>query len=57
MKKLVILDYCTAKVHIYKTDRKKDFTDEDVVKLGYSLNNCNWMYGNIKFEEHPGILL
>lgn len=56
MKKLIVLKYSTGSVHIYNIDRLST-DDEYIESLGFSLNDCNWMEGDLDIFYHKGVLL
>lgn len=57
MEELVILDYSTSEVHIYKLDYDTDINEDYIKKLGFNINTCFWMFGtNIKIIKHSEIL-
>lgn len=57
MKKLVVIDYITNTVHIHSIDENLKITDEYVDSLGYGVNNCYYISGDIDIIEHQGILI
>lgn len=58
LKKLIILDYSTSKVHKYLVDSSVETIEEEYIgKLGYNLDNIVWMFGDTEFIEHKGILM
>lgn len=57
MEKLVILDYSTNTVHIYNIDADLEISDEYVDSIGYNINNCYYIAGDIEIIEHQGILI
>lgn len=57
MKKLVVIDYVTNTVHIHSIDENLKITDEYVDSLGYGVNNCYYISGDIDIIEHQGILV
>ena len=57
LKKLIILDYSTAKVHKYLVDSSVENIDEEYIgKLGYNLDNIVWMFGDSKITIHNEVL-
>lgn len=53
MIKLIILDYCTAEVHIYLIDKELTIDEDYIEDLGFNTNSCSWMFGeNISIEIH-----
>lgn len=57
MKKLVVIDYVTNTVHIHSIDKNLEITDEYVDSLGYGVNNCYYIAGDIDIIEHQGVLI
>ena len=57
MNQLVILDYSTAKVHLYKVDPKVTVDEEYVLSLGFKKMEIEWMSGKLEVIKHKGILL
>ena len=57
MNQLVILDYNTAKVHLYKVDPKVTVDEEYVLSLGFRAEDIEWMFGKLEVIKHKGILL
>lgn len=57
MKKLIILNYTTGTVHIYNVDESAQVDDKFIDTLGYSINNCSWMVGDLEIIHHKGTLL
>ena len=56
MEKLVILEYSTNTVHIYDINRAESIDDEYITQLGYNVDDCYWMTGQIGFAYHRGVL-
>lgn len=57
MKTLVILDYSTGSVEIYHVAENVNVTDDFIKRLGYSIYDCYYMFGdNINFISHSKIL-
>lgn len=56
MKKLIVLEYSTSTVHIYNIDRLY-VDDEYIESLGFNLEDCNWMKGDLDILYHKGVLL
>ena len=56
MKQLVILDYNTAKVHLYKVDPKVTVDEEYILSLGFRAKDIEWMSGKLEVIKHKGIL-
>lgn len=53
MKKLVVLDYSDASVHIFDVLPGIEVDDEYVTSIGFNLSNCDWMISDhldIKFH-------
>lgn len=57
MNQLIVLDYNTAKVHLYKVDPKVTVDEEYVLSLGFREKNIEWMVGKLHVIKHKGILL
>ena len=57
MNQLIILDYSTGKVHLYKVDSKVTVDEEYVLSLGFKESNIEWMCGKLQVVKHKGILL
>ena len=57
MNQLVILDYNTAKVHLYKVDPKVIVDEEYVLSLGFREKDIEWMFGKLEVIKHKGILV
>lgn len=57
MNQLVILDYNTAKVHLYKVDPKVTVDEEYILSLGFKKKNIEWMFGKLEVIKHKDILL
>jgi len=57
MNQLVILDYNTSKVHLYKVDPKVTVDEEYVLSLGFKAKDIEWMFGKLEVIKHKGILL
>lgn len=57
MKKLVVIDYSTNKVHLYNIDRKAPIDDDYIESIGHNTNQCYWIAGNIEILKHSGVLL
>ena len=57
MKKLIIVDYSNNAIHIHNIDSNLEVTDEYVNSLGYGVNNCYWIAGNVDIIVHKGVLL
>jgi hypothetical protein len=52
MKKIIILDFETAKVHIYDYNTSLD-SEDFIESLLYNSNNCQWMIvDELKLEIH-----
>ena len=57
MDRLVVLDYSIGTVDVYKIDMSYDDIEEYLVnKLGYNLNDCEWMVGNMDITFHKEVL-
>lgn len=56
MNQLIILDYNTAKVHLYKVDLKVTVDEEYVLSLGFKEKDIEWMCGKLEIIKHKGIL-
>ena len=56
MKQLIILDYNTAQVHLYKVDPKVTVDEEYVLSLGFREKDIEWMSGKLEVIKHKGIL-
>ena len=57
MDKLVVLDYSVGTVDVYNIDMSYDDIEEYLVnKLGYNLNDCEWMVGNMDITFHKEVL-
>lgn len=56
MKRLIILDHETDKVHVYHVNNPDSIDEEYISNLGFNLNNCNWMAGKFEVIKHKGIL-
>lgn len=57
MNKLVVLDYSVGTVDVYNIDMSYDDIEEYLVnKLGYNLNDCEWMIGNMDITFHKEVL-
>lgn len=57
MNQLVILDYNTAKVHLYKVDPKVTVDEEYILSLGFREKDIEWMFGKLEVIKHKGILV
>jgi hypothetical protein len=57
MNQLIILDYSTAKVHLYKVDPKVTVDEEYVLSLGFREQDIEWIAGKLQVIKHKGILL
>ena len=57
MNQLIILDYNTGKIHLYKVDPKVTIDEEYVLSLGFKNSNINWMCGKLNIIKHKGILI
>ena len=56
MRKLAVLNFENATVHFHDIDR--EYIDEKYVQnLGYNLDNCQWMFGDLEIIKHKGVLL
>ena len=54
--KLVVLNFENATIHFHNINR--DSIDEKYLQtLGYNLDNCQWMFGDLEIITHKGILL
>ena len=56
MKTLIVLNFENATVHFYNIDREY-IEDKYIQNLGYDLDNCQWMFGDLEIITHKGILL
>lgn len=57
MQKLIVLDYCSAKVHIYDVSPYLDIDDEFVYDvLGFNEDETKWMSGDLNIEFHNDVL-
>ena len=53
MEELVILDYSTSEVHIYKINYETNVNEDYIRSLGHNPVECNWMFGeNINVVKH-----
>lgn len=55
MKKLVVLDYSDASVHIFDVLPDIEVDDEYVDSIGFNMSNCYWMlsdYLDIKYHHN-----
>lgn len=57
MNQLVIIDYNTSKVHIYKVDPKVTVDEDYVHSLGFKTHNTKWVCGKLEVIKHKGILI
>lgn len=58
METLVILDYSTQTVHIYKVSVDLDIDYNYIHTLGYNPDTCSWMVGeDIEIIKHKGKLI
>lgn len=55
-KKLVILDYKTCVMHIHYIEKSLFVTPQYLRNIGYNPNDIVYMFGDIRTEEHSGIL-
>ena len=56
MERLVIFDYNTSTIHIYDIEKEEPVTEEYISELGFNLDECYWMAGDIEFVKHKEIL-
>ena len=45
MEELVIMDYDTSAIYIYKVEEGTCINDEYIMDLGYDPDECYWMFG------------
>ena len=58
MEELIIMDYSTLSVHLYKIDSNININEEYIKHLGYNTDECSWMFGeDIDIFKHQGILI
>ena len=60
METLVILDYATASVHIFKVNKDVNIDYDYINNLGFGIkaDNCYWMIAeDIEFIKHKGVLV
>ena len=54
--KLVILDYSTCLMHLYRVDANVFVNPKFIRNLGYNPDNVVYMFGDIETRNHKGIL-
>lgn len=55
MKKLVVMDYSSSEIHVYKCDNSVEINDEYIENLGHHVSECAWMFGKgIDIINHVG---
>lgn len=45
MEELVILDYSTCEIHLYKVKADEDVDESYIENLGHKSSCCSWMFG------------
>ena len=57
MEKLVILDFCTASVHVYDVDSEANIDETYIENLGFNTNSCSWIFTeNMEITFHKELL-
>ena len=56
MDRLVILEYSTGTVHVYDINMEEPVNDEYISNLGYNVDDCYWMTGQIDIAFHSGVV-
>ena len=57
MEKLIILDFCTASVHVYDVDSEANIDETYIENLGFNTNSCSWMFAeNMEITFHKEVL-
>lgn len=54
---LVIIDYATGKVHIYKVNKDLILDNDFLDRLGFRSEDIEWVVGNLEFIKHKGIIV
>lgn len=53
MEDLVIMDYNTSEIHLYRVNSDVNIDEDYIIKLGHNPNECSWMFsGFINIIKH-----
>ena len=53
---LVIMDYTTSLIHVYKVDPNVYVNAKFIRSIGYDPDKVVYMWGDVETREHPGVL-